>query len=373
MNKPTMILTSLLFVIGTTVGAGIFALPFTIQQSGWVFSSLWACLIVALIVFCHNLYARVLEENNSHERLLVLLKKYYGLALAQLGFIAIIIGLLLTLVIYLILAPQFARLLIPNFPEAIATLLFWIIVSTPLAFRLRRLVGIEIAATVLMVATIVLLVSQAGPIGGVMTKIPLIAETKNVTIPFAPFIFALAGWTAVEPIVELAKRLSHKQIIVRRILAVGTIASALLYLLFVVAIVSSSAVITTDTISGLAQWGWWQKAVLMIVGLIAIATSYLPIGLEIENSLQKDLKKPRSVSVLLVIFFPLFLVFSGLKDFMIIINLVGAVFLGIQYICILLVAKKALHLKIWEKGVANIIIATCTAFALYQVYLFAIG
>ncbi len=371
MSKQAVLVTSVLFGIGTTLGAGIFALPFVVNRAGWFISLVWAVGTVALIAFCQNLYARSLQGKNEHKRLLGLLQEHYGLSVARLGFIAIIIGLLLTLVIYLVLIPKFALLLFPSASQTLVSVLFWLAASIPLLFRLRRLVGVEIAATVLMVATILLLVGSAGPLTAIAQK--TMAVGSDPLLPFAPFLFALAGWTAVEPIVDLTRRRNHADTLAHTAITTTTILSAALYSLFVIAILSSPYTVTPDAISGLGDWEFWKKVVLVIVGICAIATSYLPIGLEIENGLQKDLKKPRSISELIVIFFPLFLVFSGLTDFISIIELVGAVFVGVQYMCIILVAKKTVALRPFERVVADCALALFAGLALYQLVVFALG
>ncbi|MEN9341926.1 MAG: Transrane amino acid transporter protein [Candidatus Parcubacteria bacterium] len=371
MNKATAITTSILFVVGSTLGAGIFALPFVVVRSGWIASLLWVLVTIAVIGYCQVAYARTLQTDGSGRRLLGLLEKEYGNTVARIGFIAIIIGLMLTLVIYLVLIPQFVELLMSGVPAKIISIVFWAFVSMPLLFRLRRLVGVEIAATVMMVATIIILALQTGPISAALETIH--QQTKSdFFMAFAPFMFALAGWTAVEPVVDLAKRLRHKQEIVRNIILIGVVISALLYGLFVLVVLSSGVPVTADTISGLGGWGMIQKIIIAIVGIAAIATSYLPVGLEIENALQRDLRRSRAASVLLVIFFPLFLVLSGLTNFLKIVELVGAVFVGIQYVCIILVARKVLVMGQWEKGMSTAVLILLLVGALYQSYLSAI-
>jgi amino acid permease len=371
MNKATAITTSILFVVGSTLGAGIFALPFVVVQSGWVASLMWALITIGIVGYCQVAYARTLQADGSGRRLLGLLDKEYGITVARIGFIAIIIGLMLTLVIYLILVPQFVALLVGGVSGKIISIIFWAVVSIPLLFRLRRLVGVEIAATVMMIATIVLLALQTGPISIALEVVG--KQTHNDWfMAFAPFMFALAGWTAVEPVVDLAKRLRHKQEVVRNIILIGVIISAVLYGLFVLIILSSGVSVTTDTISGLGEWGIVEKIIIAIVGIAAIATSYLPVGLEIENALQRDLHRSRAASVMLVIFFPLFLVLSGLTDFLKVVELVGAVFVGIQYMCIILVAKKILVMGRWEKIISIMVLMLFVGGALYQAYLSAL-
>jgi hypothetical protein len=150
----------------------------------------------------------------------------------------------------------------------------------------------------------------------------------------------------------------------------GTLFTAFLYLSFVAAILSGSPVVSPDTISGLTHWPFFTQIAIVLLGIFAIFTSYLPIGLEIENALQRDLGRSRSFSVLVVVFLPLFLVFSGLTDFFVVIELAGGVFLTLQYIFILLVGRKMLKMSLLRRSFVDICACVFLLVAIYQVYTF---
>ena len=138
------------------------------------------------------------------------------------------------------------------------------------------------------------------------------------------------------------------------------------------AIFASAGKITEDTLSGLTNWPRWKLNLLGLLGLFAIWTSYLPIALEIKNSIEKDLRWSRIASLALVVFVPLVLIAVGFNNFSAVIGLVGGVFLAFQYLFIIWVSKKVLVLS-WPKRIlANLLILVFLLVAFYEVYYFVV-
>lgn len=116
-------------IAAATVGDGIFALPFIFLQSGWLLSVAYLVALAAIVIGAHMVYLETLEKLGERERLLGLARKYFGAGGFWVGFIAIVLGLLLTLVAYLILGALFIRLGFPNVPSAVPLAVFWIFMA----------------------------------------------------------------------------------------------------------------------------------------------------------------------------------------------------------------------------------------------------
>ena len=112
-------------VAAATIGEGVFALPYIIQESGWVLTLCYFVALIAAVSAAHIIYLRTLTAVNEKERLLGLAKKYFGSAGFWTGFIAIVMGLLLGFVAYLVLGTQFLEILFPGIPAAVAFAVFW--------------------------------------------------------------------------------------------------------------------------------------------------------------------------------------------------------------------------------------------------------
>lgn len=353
----------------TTVGAGIFALPYLFEKAGWLTGIFYLAVLSAILIIVHYLYWQTLARLKEKGRLLGLTREYLGRNIFYPGFFIIVGGLILILVVYLILIGQFLRLIFPAISFEEGVLIFWLFASLPLVLKLRRLVGLEFLGAALM-AAIIIFVFGAGRHGIEFNNIPVF-NPRNFFLPFGAILFSLAGWTAIEPIFDWTKRTGNRApsgSLVLLILASGTLASALLYFLFVTGIFGSAREITPDTLSGLTNWPLWKIEILAWLGIIGVWTSYVPISLEVKNSLEKDLALPAGAGLFIVLFSPLVLIGLGLREFLSVIGLAGGVFLGLQYLLIVLVGKKVLDLSRSKKFLLNIIGAIFVLAAVYEIY-----
>ena len=392
--KNIILEVSLLFA--ATVGAGMFSLPYVFQQSGFVVGVFYLIVLAVIIISAHYFYFLVLEKTESKkEGLIGLVRTYFGVAGGKLAFLIVAGGLILTLVIHLILGVGFLGLLFPN--KSWGVLVFWLIASLPVFFRLKSLKKTEFLATIFIIALIVYLAATTEFSFGDYNLLSV--NQNNLFLPFGAAFFSLAGWTAIEPIFSKGKKQKKSEInpsvfssggesgkndpgktsvdpAVRRyiwkdgeikfILASGTALAAIFYLVFIMIILNLKNV-GPEALSGLSSP---QLQVAAFLGLILIFTSYWPVGLEIKNGLEKDLKWPAFISDLTVMFSPLVLYFLGLKNFLPLVGLVGGVFLSLQYFLIMLVVKRVLTLNFWQKALANFSYGVFILGAVYEIFYF---
>jgi amino acid permease len=353
-------------VAATAVGAGLFSLPYVFLRAGYFTGILYLAGIAMFLSFTHSIYYRVLEENRGAKRLLGLTAKYFGNGGRILGVAIIIGGLILTLVVYLILAGEFSELIRPG-TKVWGTFLFWLAGSLPIILGLRRLLFSEFLGAMMMVLIIGLVFFGAWGKG--LPKLVWV-NWQEVFLPFGPVLFSLAAWTAVEPAFDYSKRTRQAPDSSRRAMTLGIYLAAFLYLLFVLGILGTVSTVTPDTISGLGEWPAWKFVLLVILGLFAIWTSYIPIGLEIKNSLLYDLGWPRFAAAATVFLLPPALLLFGLGDFFKVLGLAGGVFLGLEYLLILMVGKRALALSVRERLGVNLLIVVFVLGAVYEIYYF---
>lgn len=353
-------------VVSTTVGAGMFALPFVFQEAGWGIGAAYLVALSAILIFIHYLYWQTLRATGGGVSLLALIKNKFGRFYFWLASLAIIGGLMLSLVAYLILSASFIGVVFPGWDARWIIFAFWLVSAAPLLLRLKRFVFLEFIGAVLMLFLIAFIFASSGA--------PLkifefsAADFQNGFLPFGAVLFALASWTAVEPVFRSQKESTG---VGRSLLVFGwaTAISAILYLLFVAGIFGSALTITEDTISGLINWPLWKLLPLSALGLFAIWTSYLPINLEIRNSLA-GLGWSERKSNYLAIFAPPALLLLGLRDFLSVIGLAGGVFLGLQYVFIAATARKTLELRGAKKFFAGLTVFVFLLAVVYEIFYF---
>ncbi|MEX0877298.1 MAG: hypothetical protein WDZ40_00350, partial [Candidatus Spechtbacterales bacterium] len=130
----------------------------------------------------------------------------------------------------------------------------------------------------------------------------------------------------------------------KRSVVAGVLFSALVTALFAFIVVGVSGETTSpEAISGLEQFLGKEIVYLgAIFGLIAIATTYLIMGVNIKESFMYDWKMKRWKSDFLVVSVPMVLIFIGVRDFINVIGIVGAVLGAVNglFITLLFVASK---------------------------------
>lgn len=352
----------------TTVGAGIFALPYVFLKAGWGTGVIYLAMFGAVMVVAHYLYWKILDDSGGKKRLLFVVKDHFGLPGFYSSVVAVMGGLVLTLVAYLILATKFFKIIFPYIDSATALAIFWIISSIPLILSLKRFAGMEFLGSAVMVGIIFMVFFSALP-GGHIAEIDLFIPDAWF-LPFGAVLFSLAGWTAIEPIYELKTKLKKAGRLPEFVL--GTALVVGVYLIFVVAVFGITSTVTPDTVSGLNQLGYWPGVLLSIFGLLALWTSYLPISREVKNLLTDDLRWGSSVAVAVVFLAPMVFVAVGVRNFFDTIGLVGGVFLALQYVVIVLVAKKIFSLEGWANLGVILLSSIFVVGALYEIYYFVV-
>ena len=367
MSQKTFTIAAL--VAAATVGDGVFALPYIFYHAGWLLSLCYLVVLSAIVIMAHNVYLSTLEKVGGKERLLGLSRKYFGNGGFWIGFFAIIIGLLLTLVAYLVLGTQFIHLALPVVRERYTFILFWALISAPIFLDDASVLELETVGIVCTAAIILLIFITAMP-HVTFVGAPAV-NWKDIFLPFGAVLFSLAGWTSIEPAYETRKR-SKITSSSWKALASGTLLAALLYALFSAGILGSTSIITPDTASGLVAWPFWKKEVLAIMGLIAVATVYLPISREIRNSLERDMKWNKFASRAMIVFLPPLLILAGFNNFLIIVGLVGGLFLSTQYLLMVSVGRRALKLSSVQKFFMDLVAILFIAAAVYSIYAFIV-
>lgn len=356
-------------ITAATFGDGVFALPFVFYQSGWLLSLGYLVVLATVIISAHVVYLKTLEKVGEKERLLGLARRYFGEKGFWVGFVAIVLGLLLTLVAYLILGTQFVGILFPSALPGGPLAVFWIFTSLLVLASDRHIVGLELAGIICSSLIVVLIFATAWP-HVFFAGIPAV-NMKNAFLPFGVILFELAGWTGIEPAYESRKRDGRKND-PWRALALGTFVAAILSVVFVSGILGSASHITSDTVSGLSNWPIWKRDLLAILGLCAVTTVFMPIAREIKNSLEKDLRWKKSYSHGLIILLPVACILLGLNNFLIVVGIVGGVFLSTQYLLIISVGRRALKLSVVKQTLLDIVAFIFVVAAIYQIYSFIV-
>jgi len=359
-------------IAATAIGAGTFALPYVFYKSGWALSLAYLLVLGLVMAYINYLYWRTLVKVGERKRLLGLAGENFGKLGLWGAFISLVVGLIVSLVVLALLAANFLTLIFSGLSIGAAIIIFWILGSIPIIVGLRRFVGLELLGGVLLTGIIAFIFISAFPLNP--SRFTGVIDWNQVFLPFGAILFALAGWTAIEPIYNFEREKNKMRLTGRwPEFLLGNALPVLVYFGFVLAVLSSAAVVAPDTLSGLGISSGLGLGVLGAFGLIAIWTTYMSMGLEAKNLVEKDLGWPKIFSAGLVVFIPIILIYLGLRNFIEVIGLVGGVFLALQYLVMIVVGNKVLKPKVGERVFLNILSIIFALAIVYEIYYFVVG
>ncbi|MBI1960749.1 MAG: hypothetical protein HYS43_00515 [Candidatus Liptonbacteria bacterium] len=322
---------------GTIIGAGMFALPYAVSRTGWAVGAAYLVVFALAAACIHLFYADIMLRISGRHRLPGYAGRVFGPAAKRIVSFVVLLGMLFTLAAYVSLAPSFFSLL--GIGGVSSVVFFWASASVAAIAGVAVLAGMEAVALIGILAVIILLLilSDAGSAARSVDMPALIPQ--GLFLPFGPVLFALAGGTAVPPLVDyVASRAAApaRARILRISILAGTLIPAVVYFAFVFGVFGVADVITPDAVSGFSGRAAFTTGVVGVLGLAAIWSSYIAVGRTLFDTLRLDSRAPAVVAGLILFLFPPALyLFSG-KDFFLLVSVAGGVLIALEQIVVLL-------------------------------------
>lgn len=325
---------------GTIIGAGVFALPFIFYSVGIWLGMAYLGGVALIYVITYWLYADIILRTGGEHRFVGYAKIYLGDFGSWLANFIAVFGSLLSMTVYLILAPSFAKLL-GNFGGFEAVLIFWLLGTLTIFASLRRFALVELLITLGMLAIIVLIFGLGA--GGVsQLEFSKMLDWGRGFLPLGPVLFSLSGLVAIAPLIKLIGR--QNVLSIKISIFVGILLPAILYGLFALGVIALSGMPSQDSISGLiGNVPEWVLAGMGILGILALWSSYIAVGLNLRDIFHLDFSWHRLTGAVMVAGAPLAFYFAGLTDFIALISFIGGVFLALEGFFIILMWQVAAH------------------------------
>ncbi len=321
---------------GTIIGAGVFSLPFVFQSAGLFTGLIYLIVFSVIFILIYFCYADIILRTSGQHRFPGYARIYLGNWAFWLGLVIGVFQLIFVLTIYLILAPSFSGLLLPG-NHSYHLLFFWLVASAAILLSVRRIALLEsliIGGTVLIMIIIFFLGFKPSAFQSLNFSLSGLFQISLA----GSVIFALSGVNAIPEAVAYFKETKTLMKFLKPAILLGAIVPATAYFLFVIGVLGLSPTVSENTVSGLI--GSVSPMILSLIGVLgylSVFSSYLVIGLNARRMLQYDFAIPARLTELIVIFAPLTLYLSGFKYFLKSVTFVGAVFLPLEIIFIILI------------------------------------
>lgn len=329
MYKPTATVTEAVFMItGMTIGAGILAIPYAVQQVG-LLAGLGCIAAIGLVMLLLNL---MIGEIAIRTRLPLQLpgfaEKYLGKWAKTVLSFTVLSSSFGSLVVYIVGEGRTLATLFGG-NDVLWSIIFWSLGSFCILAGLQRIKLIEKAFGIVIMAIIA---------GISMLLLPhfKVAElySANLNLIFLPIGVILFAMHATPAIVEAHTLLPGSERHFRRAVILGTLIPTALYMLFAAAVVGFNGAATTEiaTIGIGTALGPAVAVFANVFAILAMSTGFMGLGTALKEILTWDFKLSDHRASFVVIALPFSIFLLGARGFISILSLIGGVFIAIESI-----------------------------------------
>jgi len=324
-------------LVGTTIGAGIFSLPYAFFKSGFVIGFFELIVLVAVVLLIQLIIGEIALRAKGRKRFIAYAEEYLGDKWKPLVMLSVLLSGFGVLLVYILLAGRFLSSLagLDVFSSSMIFFVIWFlaILAKPRLFGKAELIfGLSVIFLVVLILTLNLGNINFDNFKGL--------NFANFLLPYGVILFAISGYYVIP---EMEDILGAAKPRLGRAIFYGTLIPPVVYLFFIFIVLGISGSLTSpDAISGLAQ-ALNSKLILAVgslLGLLAVSQASLSYGVYIKETLWYDLKFKKWAAWLLTGIIPLSLFLLGVRNFVVVISLVGALFFGFQTLVVLLIHQR---------------------------------
>ncbi|MFA7244639.1 MAG: aromatic amino acid transport family protein [Candidatus Magasanikbacteria bacterium] len=336
-KKEITLFQAIALIVTSTIGAGIFSLPYAISKSGLFVGLIYLILLGILIMGLNLMLGQVADETGEDMQLVGLAKKYLGRSgeiLMTLLFYLMSFG---VLVIYLIGEGEALYALFGG-SKFMWSLVFLAVFSLLLFVGIRVVKIIDFFLSLSILAIILVIIWVSAP--HVDYQNYVYTDLKNVFFPFGVILFAYSSITSIP---EAHSLLKNKSKDLKKAIVISSLIVMVAYILFVIGVLG----VTGNSTSELATIALGEKVgpkIFLfgnIFAILAMGTGFLMTGLSLKDSLVWDYKLSNIKSFLLTVLIPFIIFALGVRQFIAMIDIVGGVIVSTQMLLALLIYWKA--------------------------------
>jgi tyrosine-specific transport protein len=328
-------------MIGMIIGVGIFGVPYAITKVGFALGIFYIIILGAILLLTNLLYSEVVLRTEGKHRLVGYAEIYLGKWGKMVAGAAQVLSFYGGLVAYIIVGGQFLHsVLLPVFGGSLFAyqFAFFVLMSLAVLIGLRLVASIEFLMTILLLAVMAIIFVFGLPY--VWYPNLYVMNLKEIFFPYGVILFALGGAAAVPAIRDLLRGQEERM---KKAITIGTVVPLIVTALFAFVVIGISGASTTpEAISGLAG-ALGNKIIIFgaIFGFLAIATSFLVLGLNLKEIFSLDYKLNKFLSWILACVLPFLIFLVGRPEFISVVAFTGAVLGGLEGILIILIWLKA--------------------------------
>ena len=319
--------------VGIAVGAGIFGLPYVFSKAGF-FTGLLTLILVFFVMLFVTLYlGEILLRTKGRHQLSGLAAKYLGTKGKTIMFVANFLSIIGGLSAFIIGASNSLFALF-GYNQILFQILFFVFVAPVVYFNFNIIEEFESLFTpikVLIVLFLSFLLFNYMDFHNLQGF-----NFFNFLVPYGVLIFSFTGISSLPVINESLK--NKKSLFF--VIVFGLIIVLLINLLFVSSVLGSVNSVSDMATVSLSKLGSSIGIFSNLFALFCMTTAFVALGFALKENLTLDYKIKNLPAWLIVVLFPLVLLFFHFS-FVKIINLTGAIAIGIILFLILIMHSRS--------------------------------
>jgi len=330
-------------LIGTMVGVGIFGLPLAFSKASFTVGLVFLVLMAGITILIDLMYGEIILRTQEDHQLVGYSEIYVGKIFRRLLFFPVALNGYAGILAYILLSGQFLNNIFSPFfyrSSDYYSVAFFLIFSLLLLFGIKRFGWLEILLSGLFILIIVIILGFSLPQIHAANLIDFSSASNYWSLPYGVLFFAFGGLSAVPIQRQVLKGKERK---LKKAIILAVIITAILYLLFALSVVGVAGDSASDnSINDLFNiLGEKMMLLCSLFGVVAAGSAFLMLGSAHKEIFSFDFGFNKFWSWILVVLPPLLLFLGGLRNFVDIIGLGGAVALGSESIILLYIYIKA--------------------------------
>jgi len=331
-------------LVGTTLGAGMFALPYVISRSGLLLGIAFLLLMGFLSTRLNQFYGKVIVKTEGDHQLSGYARIYLGRWGRLVALFSLIFGIYGALVAYGVQGGNFLSG-VTSFSPREASVVFWALLSLLLVLGLHLTSLSELVLTFGVLALLLVLTFWAlfrfNPFNLSLSPSTFSRLTpKDVFSNLGVVIFAFGGTSAI-PEVEEILRVEHQKL--PRAIGFSGVIVLISYLLYSLVVVGACgpSVSQASLDSLAATLGFPVPLLGSTLGVFALGSSYLLLGYALREVFYRDLGISKPVAWFLALFPPFLVLIFSRPAFTSILGITGMLGIGLSWLLVLLIYLRA--------------------------------
>ena len=324
-------------LVGCIIGAGIFGIPYVVAKAG-ILAGIINIVVLGTVILFINLYVGeiALRTKKTHQ-LVGYVEKYLGQTGKIIMTLSAVFSMVGALIAYIIGEGEVISAIF-GFNPFTVSLIFFAIASLVVFFDLEAVKKFELYLGIVMLALILAICFISLPHVNIANLSGF--DLGQIFLPYGVVLFAFVGAAAIP---EMEEELRGNKKLMKRAIIIGSLIPFFVYLLFMIAVIGVTGAGTTEVATiGLGKaLGEYMVLLGNLFAIFAMATSFFILGLALKWMLHYDYHINKTVSWAIACFVPLLIFLAGVRSFISVIAITGAVAGGVEGILLVLTAKMA--------------------------------